>query len=218
MDINNLKELLAVNGDAIEAKRMSNYMRNKFIFLGIPAPKRRLLAKHFLANSNRKKEVDWSFMMDCFEASEREFQYIALDYLNRQSKFLTINDIPNIKKLIETKSWWDSIDSLDKIVGDIAFKNKDVEKILLEWSINENFWLRRIAIDHQLSYKENTNKKLLATIISNNFNQDEFFINKAIGWALREYSKFNPDWVRNFINENKDNMAKLSVREASKYL
>jgi 3-methyladenine DNA glycosylase AlkD len=89
---------------------------------------------------------------------------------------------------------------------------------LLEWSTDTNFWLRRIAIDHQLSRKEKTNTALLEQIIINNFGQTEFFINKAIGWSLREYSKTNPKWVQNFLALHKDKMAKLSLKEASKYV
>ena len=80
------------------------------------------------------------------------------------------------------------------------------------------FWLRRIAIDHQLNRKEKTNKELLEKIIVNNLGSSEFFINKAIGWSLREYSKTNPAWVKNFINRYKDKLDKLSIREASKYI
>ena len=89
---------------------------------------------------------------------------------------------------------------------------------MLEWSTDEDFWVRRIAIDHQLCRKERTNTELLEKILVNNFGSSEFFINKAIGWSLRDYSKTNPDWVRNFVETHKDKMAKLSIREASKYL
>lgn len=103
-------------------------------------------------------------------------------------------------------------------IGALALKEPNVNKILLEWSLDENIWLRRIAIDHQLLRKDKTNTELLAKILKNNLEQTEFFINKAIGWALRDYSKTNPEWVRNFIEENRENMAKLSIREAIKYL
>ena len=103
-------------------------------------------------------------------------------------------------------------------IGALALKDPNVNKILLEWSLDENIWLRRIAIDHQLLRKEKTNTELLEKILKNNLGQVEFFINKAIGWALRNYSKTNPERVKNFIEENKEKMAKLSIKEASKYL
>ena len=93
-----------------------------------------------------------------------------------------------------------------------------MNKILLEWSLDENIWLRRNAINHQLLRKEKTNAELLEKILKNNLGQTEFFINKAIGWALRDYSKTNSEWVKNFIEENEEKMSKLSIREAGKYL
>ncbi len=87
-----------------------------------------------------------------------------------------------------------------------------------KWSTSDNIWIRRTAIQHQLSLKDKTDKELLEIIIVNCFGTDQFFINKAIGWALREYSKTNLDWVRNFIEKNRDNMSKLSIKEGSKYI
>ena len=133
-------------------------------------------------------------------------------------KYLTDEDIPRLKELAITKSWWDTIDNLDRIVGGIALKYPSVNRTVLEWSSDENIWLRRIAIDHQLLRKERTDTELLEKIIKNNFERTEFFINKAIGWALRDYSKTNPEWVRNFIEKNKDKMSKLSIGEGSKYI
>ena len=85
-------------------------------------------------------------------------------------------------------------------------------------NVDDNIWLRRVAIDHQLLRKEKTDTNLLEKILVNNLNHTEFFINKAIGWALRDYSKTNPQWVKDFIEKYKNNMASLSIREASKYI
>ena len=112
----------------------------------------------------------------------------------------------------------DTIDGLDRIVGNIAFFDERINNLMLEWSTDDDFWVRRIAIDHQLCRKDKTNTQLLEKILVNNFGSSEFFINKAIGWSLRDYSKTNPDWVRNFVETYKDKMDKLSIREASKYL
>ena len=89
---------------------------------------------------------------------------------------------------------------------------------MLEWSLDEDFWVRRVAIDHQLCRKERTNTALLEQIIVNNLGSGEFFINKAIGWSLRDYSKTNPAWVRDFLNRYGERMERLSVREAGKYV
>ena len=211
-------ETFRQNANAAAAMPMSAYMRNLFPYLGIPKPKRAELSKDFLNRAKKATEVDWKFINKCWDAREREFQGLALDYLKAVAGHLTIGDIPRLKKLAITKSWWDTIDYLDKIVGEIAMRNPKVNDMLLEWSVDDNFWLRRIAIDHQLYRKEKTDVKLLEKIITNNFGSDEFFINKAIGWSLREYSKTNPEWVRKFIGKYKNKMARLSIREASKYI
>jgi len=120
--------------------------------------------------------------------------------------------------LAVTKSWWDTVDSLDTIIGDIAFRDRRVDEILLSWSRDDNIWLRRIAINHQRKRKDKTDTALLEEIIRNNLGSDEFFINKAIGWSLREYSKTNPVWVRDFLDRYRGRLARLSVREGSKYI
>ena len=126
--------------------------------------------------------------------------------------------MPKLEHLVVTKSWWDTIDILDRVVGSLVYDKPELEKIILEWSLSDNIWLRRVAIDHQLLRKEKTNVRLMEKILLNNLDQTESFINKAIGWALRDYSKTNPECVASFIEKNKERMAELSIKEASKYL
>jgi len=133
-------------------------------------------------------------------------------------KFLTYDDVPKLYKYIKSKQWWDTIDRFDRIAGNIAFKDDRINDLMLKWSKDEDFWLRRIAIDHQLGRKEKTNTKLLEQILLNNFESDEFFINKAIGWSLRDYSKTNPDWVKDFLSKYENKMDKVSLKEAYKYI
>lgn len=138
---------------------MSKYMRDQFPFLGIPTPERKKLSKDFL-KSISKDGVDWIFVFKCWEQPEREFQYLAKDYIEKIASNLTPLDIPNIHKIIITKSWWDTIDGLDVIVGNIALRYLSVNNILMVWSTDKNFWLRHIAIDNQLMRKEKTNTEL----------------------------------------------------------
>lgn len=133
-------------------------------------------------------------------------------------KYLVYEDVIHIKKYLKSKQWWDSIDNFYRIIGDIKFKDKRIDELMLQWSNDEDFWIRRVAINHQLYRKDKTDTELLEKILLNNFGSHEFFINKAIGWSLRNYSKTNPAWVKNFIEKYKDRMDKLSVKEASKYL
>ena len=218
MDFNKLYEEMIQHKNEEQAQKMSKYMLNKFEYIGIKTPERREIFKNFFKEYKNKEKIDWEFVNKCWENKYREFQYIAADYLKNMKDKLTIDDIPKFKRLILEKSWWDTIDNLDMTIGALALKDSNVNKILLEWSLDENIWLRRIAIDHQLLRKEKTNTELLEKILKNNLGQTEFFINKAIGWALRDYSKTNSEWVKNFIEKNRENMAKLSIKEASKYL
>ena len=190
------------NADPENAVKMAKYMRNRFIFYGIPTPKRKKLYRDFLKEEKRNKIIDWGFLDQCYDDEHREFQYLVTDYLSELNSLLTYDDIPAIRKYIDRKQWWDTIDSLDQVIGKIGLRDERVDALMLEWSTDEDFWVRRIAIDHQLLRKDKTNTVLLEKIIVNNFGSDEFFINKAIGWSLRDYSKTDP----------------LSIREAGKYI
>lgn len=207
-----------VAADTEAARPMVAYMRDQFPYLGIPTPKRKALQKDLLKAAKKEASPDWDFINHCWSLSEREFQYLAIDYLIKIEKTFTADDISALKNLAVQKSWWDTIDGLDRIIGRITASFPTVKQIMLDWSLDDNFWLRRIAIDHQLTLKEQTDTVLLSRIIENNLGSTEFFINKAIGWSLRDYSKINPDWVREFVEAHKSQMAALSIKEASKYL
>ena len=102
---------------------------------------------------------------------------------------MCIRDRPKLERLVVTKSWWDTVDILDRVVESLVANHPELEEVILKWSLSDNIWLRRVAIDHQLLRKEKTNVQLMEKILLNNLDQTEFFINKAIGWALRDYSK-----------------------------
>lgn len=193
-------------------------MKDKFSFLGIQKPQRALLQKEFIKQAKKQKKIDWDFVFLLWDLPEREFQYLAVDYLLDLKESLEKSDIDRIKQLIINKSWWDSVDSLaSNIIGFLCAKYPELIKShILSWAESGNIWIVRIAILFQLKYKENTNTELLDLIINKNSNSKEFFITKAIGWALREYSKTNKEWVKDFLEYH--TLQPLSVREASKYL
>ena len=213
-----IKQLFEQNRDEENAIKMSKYMRDLFKFYGIPTPVRKSLYKDLLKEEKAKKTIDWNFLDKCYEDDYREFQYLVLDYIENMQKFLNYDDVPKLYKYIKSKQWWDTIDRFDRIVGNIAFKDDRINDLMLKWSKDEDFWLRRIAIDHQLGRKDKTNTKLLEQILINNFGSDEFFINKAIGWSLRDYSKTNPNWVKDFLSKYENKMDKVSLKEAYKYI
>ena len=211
-----LKELQNL-ANADDALAMKAYMRGRFEFLGVKTPARRKAAKAFF-KKHGGADIDWRFVRQAWEHPFREMQYAALDYLETRKNLLRPGDLPQLKKLAQTKSWWDTIDFLDRLAGGIIAGFPETRPVILQWSRDEDIWLRRLAIDHQLLRKDQTDQHLLEQILVNNLNQTEFFINKAIGWALRDYSKTNPEWVKNFIRQHHGKMAPLSIREASKYL
>lgn len=213
-----LKRKFEESKDKENAISMAKYMRNLFSFYGIPTPKRKAVYKDILKEEKKLEKIDWELLDQCYQDLHREFQYFVCDYLLAMNKYLTFEDIPKLKQYITKKEWWDTIDCFDSVIGEIGLRDNRVEMLMLEWSKDKDHWLRRIAIDHQLNRKEKTNKELLEQIIVNNFGSEEFFINKAIGWSLREYSKTNPTWVKEFLDKYKDKLNKLSIREASKYI
>ena len=211
-----LKELQNL-ANADDARAMKAYMRGRFEFLGVKTPARRKAAKAFF-KKHGGADIDWRFVRQAWEHPFREMQYAALDYLETRKNLLRPGDLPQLKKLAQSKSWWDTIDFLDRLAGGIIAGFPETRPVILQWSRDADIWLRRLAIDHQLLRKDQTDQHLLEQILVNNLNQTEFFINKAIGWALRDYSKTNPEWVKNFIRQHHGKMAPLSIREASKYL
>ncbi len=217
MNVEELVKELKTVANPDDAVAMKAYMKNKFEFLGVKTPARRKLAKAFFKQQT-DSVIDWDFINESWSNPYRELQYAVLDYLESRKKLLIPSDLPRLKKLAQTKSWWDTIDFLDRLVGSIIARFPETKEIILAWSRDEDIWLRRLAIDHQLLRKEETDTELLEKILVNNLGQTEFFINKAIGWALRDYSKTNADWVRDFIEQHREEMSALSIREGSKYL
>ncbi len=206
------------NADQENAAPMSAYMRNQFDFLGIKKPKRALLTKQFLKEAKKEEQIDWGFVTRLWDLPEREFQYMAMEYLAAVKKLLVEDDLSNLQKLIVNKPWWDTVDLIaGNLVGEIGLRYRtQTEEVMKKWGRSQNIWIARTAILFQLKYKDNTNKELLKKIIEDNLNTKEFFIDKAIGWALREYSKTDAGFVKEVI-ETLD-LAPLAKREGGKYI
>jgi len=217
-DMPEIIDLFYKNKDPKQSSGMAAYMENNFEFLGLKRPVRNSLQKEFIKGAKKAKAVNWDFVFYCWNLPEREFQYLAVDYLTALKNLMQKEDMEKLEKLITSKSWWDTVDSCASVlVGEICMRYPELIKShILKWAAHENIWLVRTAILFQLKYKDKTDHELLGKIISQNNESKEFFINKAIGWALREYSKTNPEWVRKFIGDT--TLHPLSIREGSKYL
>lgn len=218
MNIEDLKKTFEEKTDKDNAIQMAKYLRNQFVFYGLKSPARRDAYHQILKDEKKKKQIDWDLLNEAWNDEHREMQYFVCDYLIAMKKYVTYEDLFKIEHYVRTKQWWDTIDSLIKVYGYVGLEDKRVDQLMLDWSKDPDKWVRRVAIEHQLLRKDKMNTQLLSQILENNLDSDEFFINKAIGWALRDYSKTNPDWVGNFIENHYDHLAKLSITEGSKYL
>jgi 3-methyladenine DNA glycosylase AlkD len=214
-----LLERLEASANPAEAVPMARYMRDQFPFYGIKTPQRRLLVREFLAEQGLPTpDLLEPVVLALWQRPQRECQYTAVGLLERGSKQLATPVVDLLERLIVTKSWWDTVDSLAGGLAGEQFRRFPAARAttLPRWRASDNIWLRRSAILFQLGYKKETDADLLLAIIEENKASGEFFIQKAIGWALREYSKTNPDLVVDFVERTE--LAPLSRREALKWL
>ncbi|WP_268125525.1 DNA alkylation repair protein [Roseivirga pacifica] len=195
------------------ARAMEAYIKHLFPFLGIKAPIRKEAVKSILAELKREKKVDWDFVDLCYQQPEREFHYTACDHIRSCQRYLKQGEIEQLKKLITTHAWWETVDTLAVEVGAIAAKFPTVKPShIQQWITHEHMWLRRVSILFQMRQKEKTDTAFLTNAIESNLDSKEFFINKAIGWALRSYGDTNPEWVIEFCDNHA--LAALSRKEA----
>lgn len=202
-----------------KAKGMQKYMKDHFSYYGIDSPTRRLLLKGIIAKEGKPNpQTIRELAILLWRAEEREMQYAAMDFLDSIKKKLIKSDIQLIEKLITTKSWWDSVDALASHLAGNYLLQFPEEKISLldKWYQSGNMWLQRTVLIHQLNYKEKTDENLLFDYCEKLRESKEFFIRKAIGWALRQYARTAPQKVVSFLNRTE--LSPLSVREATKHL
>jgi 3-methyladenine DNA glycosylase AlkD len=214
--INDLENNLRSNSNRENAIPMENYMKNNFSFLGIKTEERRAIFKENY--EKYKSEIKANFRTiawELFNKNEREFHQVAIDLLVKEfKKNYVLKDIELIENLIITNSWWDSVDVVAKYLlgGYLQQFPNEIYDVIERFSNSNTMWLNRTAIIFQLSYKEKTNFDLLKSECERHKESKEFFIQKAIGWALRDYSRFNPIGVKEYVNST--NLKPLSQREA----
>jgi 3-methyladenine DNA glycosylase AlkD len=218
--ISQLENAFIEKSDAENAFAMSKYMRNKFDFFGIKTTERRQLLKVIWKENEQEVATNTrSLAALLFEKKQREFHYSAIELLTKElHNNYKKEDIDLIEKLIMTNSWWDTVDAISKnILGQYLTEFPEcTTATIFKFSNADNIWLNRSAILFQLGYKDKTNFDLLKAICIEHKSSSEFFIQKAIGWALREYAKTNPKLVKKFVAAN--NLKPLSRKEALKNL
>ncbi|UKS26763.1 DNA alkylation repair protein [Paenibacillus sp. HWE-109] len=214
-----LEGWLRPHGNAADAEAMAAYMRNQFLFLGIRNPQRVALTKQFWKeNGFPKGEEGVCVAEELWALPEREFAYTALLLLTQLRKEMGERHIEVLERMVVTQSWWDSVDTIaDHLIGYHLQKYPELIPAYVDkWLASGNMWLQRTAILFQLKYKQRTDVELLYRVIRQMADSQEFFIRKAIGWALREYSKTDAAAVRSFVAETE--LSPLSVKEALKVM
>lgn len=214
-----IADIFSSNSNPVNALPMAKYMKFKFEYFGLKKPEREVLVKDFFARYGLP-EIDTveETIKGLWELPQREFQYFALGLLEKSFEKYKANYIELYQQLIISKSWWDTVDMIaGKLVAShFQVYPEQIITVMGRWIDSDNIWLKRSALLFQLKYKGKTNTDLLEKYILKCLGSNEFFINKAIGWILREYSKTNAQWVINFVDRTK--LAPLSKREALKWL
>jgi 3-methyladenine DNA glycosylase AlkD len=215
-----LDRAYAAASDAERAASQRAYMRDQFPYHGITMPDLRVIWRGVLVGLARPTEADLrDAALACWDRAEREYPYFACFWLRRHVAVTTPAMLPTLRTLITTQSWWDTVDTLaSDTVGPLVRQHPTLVSTMDKWVVDENLWLARTAILHQLSAKQATDRDRLFRYCLAQADHPDFFIRKAIGWALRQYAKTDPDGVRAFLRANGERLAPLSVREASKHL
>jgi len=218
--LDRLRQAYAAAADPERAVAMAAYMRDRFAFHGIPAPAQRVLAREVLTDLPRPAEEDLrAVALGCWALPEREYQYFACGWLRRHARVCSAGFLDTARHLIVTKSWWDTVDALAAhLVGPLVARHPALASTMDEWVADPDLWLVRTAILHQLGYREATNATRLFHYCTAQAGHQDFFVRKAIGWALREYGKTDPAAVRTYVHAHEPRLSALSVREALKNL
>jgi 3-methyladenine DNA glycosylase AlkD len=216
-----LQKRFEQHANAKDAVGMKAYMLHQFEFYGIKTPIRRKIDKDFAKANPIASEAELTQIIHAlFELPQREFHYFAIELLGHYKQIWTPSIINTIEFCLTTNSWWDSVDHVAIECFPYYFKTfpKTLNVVTNKWNKSPHIWLQRSSIMFQKTFKQSTDKDLLSRYILNCTASKEFFVQKAIGWALREYAKTNPKWVKSFVAEYQQQLPALSKREALKNL
>lgn len=207
--------------DPSKAVEMAAYMRTEMPFYGVQKPDRvpiiREIKKKFKPSDSNEYSAA---VLSLWARPHREEKYCAINYAACFPEFIVSDSMPLYERLIREGAWWDLVDGISgELVSEAYFKErKKIKPIINKWSRDKDKWIRRSTIICQLQHKEETDHEQLFDLCLKMAHEKEFFIQKAIGWALREYSKTDPSAVKKFLSTNKTLLAPLSYREGAKHL
>lgn len=220
--LSKIESVFTPHANPQEAEAMSKYMKNKFSFLGIKKPLRKELTSSLMKEVKLVITEEWltKTVRLLWQKQERDYQYMAIELIRRfASKYWSEKSFEEVEKCITEKSWWDSVDALSTYaVAPLVLNYPALMNKMKAYCNHDNFWLRRVAIIYQLPYYEKTDRHFLWVVCLKNASDKEFFIRKAIGWALRQYARTNPEAVIEFVKTHRDVLSPLSIREALKHL
>ncbi|MFF7756001.1 DNA alkylation repair protein [Streptomyces sp. NPDC007971] len=213
-----LTSVYTAAADPGRALSMRAYMKDVAPFLGIPTPDRRALSRTVLTGTARPAEADCTAIaLRCWRLPEREYHYFAVDYLRWHAARCSSAFLPVVRHLVTTVPWWDTVDLLAAhVVGALVAADPALTADMDAWITDDDLWVARTALLHQLRYKERTDTERLFGYCLLQSGHPDFFIRKAIGWSLREYAKTDPGAVRDFLARERGRFAPLTVREALK--
>ena len=217
--VKEIRAIFATNKNATVAKGAKAYLLHQFEFYGIKTPIRRKLCKEFYkANPISTHKELTALIKDCFATPQREMHYFAIELLGYHKKLWSKQTIPLMEWMITHNSWWDSVDSTNShVIGKFFLQFPEyIKPTTSKWNKSSNKWLQRMSILFQLMYKDKTDTQLLTKYIENCTLEEDFFIRKAIGWALRAYAYTNKKWVIQFVKDH-PSLSNLSKREALKH-
>lgn len=212
-----LRNSLEASSDAENAQAMSRYMKGHFQYHGIKSPVRKALAAPFLRHWTPLYAKDpEALAIALWKQEEREYQYIAMEFLARSKKDWKPHRLDLYHHLLVNKSWWDTVDMISAtLVGGLIQKFPELEEKMEEWNASDHLWLIRCSLLYQLKYGRVMDLERLSTNILRHSDSKEFFIQKAMGWALRQAAKFHTEWAYHFVTTN--SLPALTKREALKH-
>ena len=217
-----LEHAFTLLADAAKAQAMKAYLLNQFEFLGLPAPVRRQAVRDL-------GKVVWPSSTELLQVAkllwqkpEREYRYTAVDLLRKHSALLHVNDLPALQTLLLREPWWETVDGLSAVIAEVlhaaVMHNANATQVMDVWLKHPSHWVRRSAMLHQLGWRLDTDTVRLFGYALQLADEKEFFIRKAIGWALRDYARWHPQVVTDFLVQHRQQLSGLTVREAAKYL
>lgn len=212
---------LAAHADPEKAAGMQGYMRTNMRFYGVQKPGRTEILRHIKSEFAPASLDEYEELVTAlWDLPHREEKYIAQGVATMFRQFMIPESLPIYERFIDEGAWWDFVDeTATHMIRELVLNHPDVMwPVVDSWIDHENMWRRRAVIICQVGAKDRTDASRLFAYCEARAHETEFFIRKAIGWALREYSKTDPEAVAGFVNAHRDELSRLSFREATKHI